>query len=101
MTSVADVPPSFEREMSAGEAEWQRLLGTALRPWTWRREERRAVIELPPGQLRIEWQPLPPRQIALLRLPRLRVRFIFEGVPPVARRAFMAHFERYTHRGGG
>ena len=101
MNSAADVPPSFEREMSAGEAEWQRLLGTALGPWAWRSEHCRALIELPPGQLRIEWQPLPPRRIALLRLPRLRVRFMFDGVAPVARRAFMAHFERYTHRGGG
>ena len=44
---------------------------------------------------------LPPRQIALMRMPRMAVRFRFEGVDEAPRQRFMRYFDLYTQRGGG
>ena len=44
---------------------------------------------------------LPPRQIALIRLPRLAVSFKFAGVADEVRHAFMKRFDLYMQRGGG
>ncbi|MCB2070928.1 MAG: hypothetical protein KDF67_15610, partial [Ottowia sp.] len=53
------------------------------------------------GTLVMGWRVGEPRRIALLRLPRLHVRFSFSGVPEAAREAFMRHLDLHTHRGGG
>lgn len=60
-----------------------------------------ATIALEGGVLGLSWTTLPPRRIALLALPRLRVGFRFEGVDVKARAAFMQRFDLYTQRGGG
>ena len=49
----------------------------------------------------MQWRALPPRRIALLQMPRLAVRFRFEGVADEARQRFMRHFDLYMQRGGG
>ena len=53
------------------------------------------------GVLQLDWQRLPARRIGLLGLPRLRVRFRFEGVADADRHAFMRRFDLATQRGGG
>ena len=41
------------------------------------------------------------RQRAFILLPRLGVRFVFEGVSEPARENFMRYFDLYMQRGGG
>ena len=53
------------------------------------------------GRLQLSWQVLPDRVIALIRLPRLRVQFHFDGVAAQARVAFMRRFDLVLQRGGG
>jgi hypothetical protein len=53
------------------------------------------------GKLLIEWRVLAPRQIALLRLPRLSVCFTYSGLEDARRRAVQTYFDRATQRGGG
>lgn len=45
--------------------------------------------------------PLPPRVIALLRLPRLEVRIRFTAGTAVQRQAMLARMDRALQRGGG
>ncbi len=95
------VPDAFERDMACGEAEWARLLAQALREARWSPSAASAQVRVGTGRLRLTWQPLPPRQIALLCLPMLRVRFVFDGVSAADRAGFMRHFDLHAHRGGG
>jgi hypothetical protein len=60
-----------------------------------------ARIALGQGSLHLAWETLPPRRIALISMPRMTVRYRFEGVPPEARQAFMRYFDLYMQRGGG
>ena len=60
-----------------------------------------ADVDIEGGRLRLHWQALPPRQIALVRLPRLAVQFRFEGLSDDARQRFMRYFDLYMQRGGG
>ena len=53
------------------------------------------------GCLRLQWHALPPRVIALLRLPRLAVAFTFDGVDEAVRQRFMKRFDLTMQRGGG
>ena len=46
-------------------------------------------------------QVLPPRQIALARLPRMQLDFEFEQIDAGARSAFMRYFDLFLQRGGG
>jgi len=95
-------PEPFERELSASVGEWLRLLGGALAGRDWRVEGDGAHIMFDGGgTLVMGWRVGEPRRIALLRLPRLHVRFSFSGVPEAAREAFMRHLDLHTHRGGG
>jgi hypothetical protein len=64
-------------------------------------EDAGAAVALGGGTLHLKWRPLPARQIALMRLPRLGVSFVFEGVDETQRQAFMRYFDLYTQRGGG
>jgi hypothetical protein len=97
----AHYPPSFDREMGCTEAELLQWLPGASneRPVVVRL--RQAVVALGEGQLLLTWQTLPPRQIALLRMPRLAVSFRFSGVDDAQRQSFMRYFDLYTQRGGG
>jgi hypothetical protein len=49
----------------------------------------------------IEWHTLAPRRIALIVVPRLKVRFEAHGVDEAGWQRFMRHFDLYTQRGGG
>ncbi|HOB66215.1 hypothetical protein [Ottowia sp.] len=101
MKPPPDCPPVFERDMACSDAEWRRLLAQALAGARWRISGDGAAVAVGEGCLHITWQLLAPRQIALLRLPMLRARFVFEGVSAEGRAAFMRHLDLYTHRGGG
>ena len=66
-----------------------------------KRRHRAAIVQIGTGHLALRWQVLPPRQIALVRMPRLQVDYRFEGVSDQARAAFMRYFDLYSQRGGG
>jgi hypothetical protein len=91
----------FERDMGCTEAEWLGWLPAALGDCAWQRNGCSVVVSVVPGQLRLDWEPLPPRVIALMRMPRLRVCFVFTGLDAPQRYAFMKRFDLYMQRGGG
>jgi hypothetical protein len=93
--------PEFDREMGCTAAELAGWLPGASggASVAWRPDG--ADVAIGSGRLRLDWQTLPPRRIALIVLPRLRVRFVFERVPHEERQRFMRHFDLYTQRGGG
>jgi hypothetical protein len=102
-SAAAAAPPEhFERDYACTEAEWLRWLPEAVHGHTLAQPQAGlAVVALPPGTLTLQWQALPPRRIALIVLPRLAVRFVFEAVPPPVRAAFLRRFDLFTQRGGG
>ncbi len=87
--------------MATTEAEWCMRLPQAIGPQSWDQEHSRVRVQFAVGSLDIRWQPLPPRVIALLRMPRLGVRFDFEGVDAATRLQFMQRFDLTMQRGGG
>jgi hypothetical protein len=100
----------FTREYGCTEAEWLRWLPDAVHGHAWRRIGEgglgdagggAAEVRLGEGHLRLAWTVRPERRIALVRLPRLEVRFAFEAVPPAQRAAFLRLFDLHTQRGGG
>ena len=92
---------TFERDMACTEAEWLAWLPAAIGAHRFQLEPGRAQVTLGGGALRLQWQVLAPRVIALVRLPRLQVSFRFDGVPEPQRQDFMRRFDLYTQRGGG
>lgn len=95
-------PEAFERDMACTLAEWEGRLPSAIGDMPWERVGAVAVrVRLPSGQLELTWSPLPDRVIALMRMPRLAVRFRFAGVPAEERLHFMKHFDLVLQRGGG
>jgi len=97
----AHYPPAFEREVGCTEAEWLMWLPAAIGVRPWQRAARTIHVVIDDGTLVLLWHELPPRQIALVRLPRLAVSFRFEGVAEPVRHAFMKRFDLYMQRGGG
>jgi hypothetical protein len=97
-----DIAPEFEREQGCTEAEWLRWLPGAVRahalacpaPGV-------AAVAIGSGCLQLEWTVLPPRRIALVVMPRMRVRFHFDGVDAAERAEFMRYFDLCLQRGGG
>lgn len=94
-------PESFERDMACTEAEWLAWLPAAVGAHPYELQAGAARVQLDSGELRLRWQVQAPRVIALIRLPRLAVRFAFSGVSDEERYAFMRRFDLYTQRGGG
>ncbi|WP_180683703.1 hypothetical protein [Tepidicella baoligensis] len=95
-------PEAFERDMACSLAEWESRLPSAIGKVPWERVAAAAVqVRLPGGWLELSWSPLPDRVIALMRMPRLAVRFRFVGVPAEERLHFMRHFDLVLQRGGG
>lgn len=94
-------PERFERDMATTEAEWLQRLPGAIGAHAWSRQGTSVQVQLEGGSLRIGWHSLPARSIALLRLSRLGVQFVFDGVAEPARQRFMRHFDLYMQRGGG
>ncbi len=98
----ASCPVEFEREHGCTEADWLRWLPHAAR------DQRceltlpgRARVAIGAGRLDLHWRALAPRRIALMRMPRLVVRYRFEGVDEAGRSEFMRYFDLYLQRGGG
>jgi hypothetical protein len=95
----------FERDQGCTEAEWLAWLPGAVRghALTLSAAGGAAQVDIGSGGgvLDLVWHALPPRQIALVRLPRLAIRFRFTGVDEDARQRFMRYFDLYMQRGGG
>jgi hypothetical protein len=94
---------TFERDQGCTEAEWLAWLPGAVRghALTLSGAGGAARVDIDGGVLDLAWHALPPRQIALVRLPRLAIRFEFTGVDEDARQRFMRYFDLYMQRGGG
>lgn len=102
MAGAAGVPEAFEREHGFSENDWLRTLPGAVREHALALPAAgRAEVAIGSGALHLAWTVLPPRQIALLRAPRLAVHYRFENVSDDARTVFMRYFDLYLHRGGG
>jgi hypothetical protein len=98
----ADIPAFFEREQSVSEADWLRCLPGAVRDHALSLPAPgEAVVSIGPGTLQLKWTVLPPRRMALIQLPRMNIRYRFDGVDAAVRQTFMRYFDLYTHRGGG
>mgnify|MGYP007092091849 CR=1 FL=1 len=91
----------FQRDMGCTEAEWLGWLPVAMGHCSWQRTGNTAVATIGQGQLNVHWQVMPPRVIALMRMPVLRVKFEFERVNAEERYAFMRPFDLCMQRGGG
>jgi len=87
--------------MGCLEREWLSWLPGAVRAHALTLSAGQAVVAIGNGRLVLQWQALPPRQIALARFPRLAVQFRFEDVDEAARQGFMRYFDLYMQRGGG
>lgn len=97
-----DFPERFEREQSVSEADWLRCLPGAVRSHALALPSPgRAVVCIGAGKLELHWTMLPPRQLGIVQLPRMSIRYHFDGVDAATRREFMRYFDLYTHRGGG
>ena len=101
-TPSQPVPASFDREYGCTEQEWLRWMPEAVHGHSLAQSEPgRLRVAIGQGALVIDWQVLPPRVIALIRLPRMAVRFRFDAVEAKAREAFMKRFDLHLQRGGG
>lgn len=87
--------------MGCTEAEWLGWLPAAMGDCAWQQTGPSARARIGLGQLHVQWQVMPPRVIALMRMPVLRVHFQFEGLDADERYAFMKRFDLYMQRGGG
>jgi hypothetical protein len=97
-----DFPERFEREQSVSEADWLRCLPGAVRDQALALPAPGlALVSIGAGTLELGWTMLPPRRLGIVQLPRMTVRYRFDGVDAEARREFMRYFDLYTHRGGG
>lgn len=92
---------TFERDMGCTEAEWLGWLPAAIGSCNWQVTGQSALVSIAPGALQLRWQSMPPRVIALMRMPVLRVGFAFSGLDSAQRYAFMKRFDLYMQRGGG
>jgi hypothetical protein len=93
---------AFEREMGCTEREWLSWLPRAVHGHALTLGEGGATVAIGDGRLCLRWQVLPPRQIALARLPRMAAQFDFDDrIPEATRQAFMRTFDLYMQRGGG
>lgn len=91
----------FERDMGCTEAEWLGWLPAAMGECPWQRLGSTAEATVGAGRLHLHWQVMPPRVIALMRMPVLRVNFVLQGLDADQRYAFMKRFDLYMQRGGG
>lgn len=96
-----DVAEAFEREQGCTEREWLANLPGAVGEHGLRIDGDSALVAIGSGRLRLHWQVLPERRIALARLPRLLVHYRFEQLDAAARRDFMRRFDLFLQRGGG
>jgi hypothetical protein len=102
MQDPATYTDAFEREHGCTVDEWLMWLPGAAgdSPLSFDGAGT-ARVRIGDGSLQLHWQALPQRQIAQVRLPRLRVSYRFDGVSEDARARFMQRFDLYMQRGGG
>ena len=82
---------SFERERAAPKPSWLRWLPGAVRDHALALPAPgRAVVDIGAGTLELRWHDAAAAPIALVQLPRLAVRFRFDGVDDAARQALHA-----------
>lgn len=99
---IVEEREQFEREYGCTEREWRAWMPSATGGHECVDDAPQAMsVRIGPGTLRLRWQVLSPRVIALLRVPRLAVSFAFEGVPLDERLAFLRRFDLHLQRGGG
>ena len=99
----------FTRDMGYSAAEFFRVLPAAVRDYNLSVADGKAVITKPGDeqhgqhvqQLTITVTPLPDRQIAMMRLPHVEVRFQFTNFTAAERTRFMRDFDMSYQRGGG
>lgn len=103
MFDLSRLPETFEREHGCTEAEWLQQLPGAVGAHALELDAPagRGCVAIGDGELQLHWQVLPPRQIALIRLPRLLVRYRFSGVDAEARNRFLRYFFLFMQKGGG
>jgi len=94
-------PAVFERTMGYTPAEWRLRLPLAIGAHPWAEQGDTAKVVLPPGTLALAWDELPPRAIALMRIPQMQVRFEFAGLNDEERFIFMKRFDLTMQKGGG
>ena len=97
------VPEEFEQTMGCTVADLLRALPAALPgadiETDFAANQVRGVF--PDGMLRLVWQPLAARRIALLEVPRLQVRFQYSRLSADRRHEVQRRFDLATQRGGG
>jgi hypothetical protein len=92
---------ALHREMGCTSEEFVRWLPGATRHAHMRLSADKAVVHAGKTTVEISFTPAPPRRIALISTPMLKVSFRFSGAGASAYREFMAYFDLYTKRGGG
>jgi hypothetical protein len=94
--------PEFEREHGVTEADWLATLRGAVgaHPLQLRSGEADVTIGAA-GHLGLRWHALPPRAIALMRMPRLHVAYRFSGLSAEEQATFLRYFDLFMQRGGG
>jgi hypothetical protein len=92
---------ALQREMGCTREEFVRWLPGATRHAVMQINADKAVVHAGEATVEISFTPAPPRKIALVSMPVLKVSFRFSGARASAYREFMAYFDLYTKRGGG
>lgn len=95
------VPESFEREVTATAAEFERGL---RRAWPRKVETlgpRRFRVHDGAEHLDIRVEPLRARRVGLLELPVIAAHYAFSSGDEAARRRLLAALDRAMQRGGG
>lgn len=92
---------ALQREMGCTREEFVRWLPGATRHAPMQMNADRAVVHAGEATVEISFTQAPPRKIALVSMPVLKVSFRFSGAGASAYREFMAYFDLYTKRGGG
>jgi hypothetical protein len=92
---------SIDREMGCTREEFVRWLPGATRHAPMELTDDKALVRAGEATVEISFTQAPPRRIALVSMPVLKVSFRFSGAGTGAYREFMAYFDLYTKRGGG
>lgn len=97
------VPEAFERVMGCTETELVCWLPRALpdAALTLDRPAGHSVATWASSSLELRWHTLPPRRIALLEIPQLKVRFVYQCLGNEERYRVQKCFDLQTHWGGG
>lgn len=87
--------------MSLTVGEFYRILPVALATRQFTVEADTVSVQCEQGRALIRITPEPPRRIASLSFPVLKVAIEFADVPEPESRMFLERFDRAFHRGGG